>query len=55
MRGLNDGGYQLVPPWLPGQVGVPGGCGVWIGRPFASRPLAQFTFTNGVPEQELAR
>ena len=32
---------------------MPAGCGVWIGRPFASNPLTQFTFTNGLPEQEL--
>ena len=52
VRGLNDGEYQLVPPWLPGQVGWPGGCGVGMGRPFASSPLAQLTFTNGVPKRK---
>ena len=55
MRGLNDGEYQLVPPWLPGYVGWPGGCGVWIGRPRSSNSLIQLTFTNGRAEQEPSR
>jgi hypothetical protein len=47
--GLNDGEYQFVPPCTPGNVTEPSGCGVSIGRPLSSSPLAQFTFTNGCP------
>ena len=53
MRGLYEGEYQFVPPCCPGQVVAPGGCGVWIGRPFSSSPLAQFTLTNGLPSRNL--
>ena len=33
---------------------VRAGCGVCIGRPRSSKPLIQFTLTNGLPEEELA-
>ena len=28
---------------------MPLGCTVWMGLPFESKPLIQFTFTNGLP------
>src|SRR5262249_15895905 len=51
VRGLNEGEYQFEPPWTAGYVGMPGGWGVWIGLPLASKPLIQFTFTNGFPRR----
>ena len=35
-----------MPPWFPGKVGSPGPGGVCTGRPFSSKPLAQFTLAN---------
>ena len=56
-RRMKDDGFEVAPPARSHAysfyVGAPGGCGVGIGRPFASRPLAQFTLTNGVPFKNL--
>ena len=51
MRGLYDGEYQLVAPWLFGITSVPSGvgCSTLLGRPFASHPSTQFTLVNGLP------
>src|SRR5262245_20603593 len=53
VRGLYEGEYQFVPPWTAGYVGIPGGCGVLIGRPFASKPLIQLMRTNGLPRRNV--